>query len=254
MKHENAEVEWNSQKPYICAEDVVIPEPERELIPGLLAYGKVTAVRGNTGSGLTSFSMGIAAEVSNGGYITEDYHATHAPRSGNVLILSIGDTANEIAAMLDGNRGVLSSCYIVTDTNDCNINSDKLAALIAKLKPALVVVDQLPAFVGNVDTENKAQMSEVWHGFCEVLKQNNCAALVTMYADAKCCKKIVQDKTSDIPYPLHASVVLSDKPVKDYAWRTATVIRSRYHKPLGPILYAILENRRVEFSPDGQPD
>lgn len=136
----------------------VEPEKVGWLWPYYIPLGKITLLEGDPGCGKTWLALVFASVVSTGAPFpdTESGRLIGRRDAGSVLYLSAEDgPADTLRPRLDTVKADVSRVYVVTGTQDekgeGTFSFDDLTlldALAEVLKPKLVVVDPLQAYLG----------------------------------------------------------------------------------------------------------
>lgn len=146
-----------SEGPVVVRLSDVTPEPVTWLWPGRIARGKLTLVVGDPGLGKSYLTQDVAARITRGLPWPD---GSLAPR-GDVVILTAEDgLADTIRPRFDALGGDPGCVHVLTAIRtrerergvDLSQDLPHLEALLARVKPLLVVVDPVSAYVGKTDT------------------------------------------------------------------------------------------------------
>lgn len=161
----------------VCLADVE-PEEVEWLWHPYIPIGKVTSIEGDPGLGKSWLLMAIAAAISKGG---EGLLGKPAAAPATCLLISAEDgLADTIRPRLDGLGADVNSIYAF---DKMPIADEKGVALLEKhigeLRPALVVIDPLVAYMGGKIDMNKAnQTRQIMAGLAQLAEKYRCAIVV----------------------------------------------------------------------------
>jgi KaiC/GvpD/RAD55 family RecA-like ATPase len=157
-----------ARKLILTAASDIHPEEVRWMWPGRIALGKLTLLAGDPGCGKSFLTLDIAARVSTGrGW--PDGSAACEP--ADVIVFSSEDgPADTIRPRLEAAGADLTRVRILTAMTEreggessFNLQAD-LALLeesIRELKPALIIVDPISAYMGDSDSHKNADVRAV---------------------------------------------------------------------------------------------
>jgi len=164
----------------ICMADVE-QEDVKWLWPGLIPLGKVTILQGDPGLGKTTFALQLAAIVSTGDSFPfvkdEDDEKMGA---GNVIFQTaedgLGDTIKTrlVEAWADCNR-----IFVIDESNEgLTLDDERLRDAIQTLRPRLVVIDPLQAYLGAHNMYKVHEMRPVFHQLGDLAAEFGCAIVL----------------------------------------------------------------------------
>ncbi len=136
--------------------------------PGRFAFGKHTDVSGDPGDGKSLFNLALAAQLTRGLALPFGSNQVREPR--NVLFLSTeDDAADTIRPRLEAAGGDVSRLYVQKDDKHLELPrcADELLAIIRELHAAMVVIDPLFSYIGDLDPNDYAAAVAV----CDPLKR-----------------------------------------------------------------------------------
>jgi putative DNA primase/helicase len=160
----------------------VTPEDISWIWPGRLARGKYTLLAGDPGLGKSTVQLAIAAHLSRGSAWPD---GGQAPQ-GKTLILSAEDgIADTIRPRLDRLGGDPSHVVVLRAVRDergarpLNLarDLDRLADAIARVRPLVVGIDPITAYLGKTDTYKDAEMRGLLAPLLALLEQERVALL-----------------------------------------------------------------------------
>jgi putative DNA primase/helicase len=157
---------------------------------GRYARGKKTLIAGDPGLGKSSFLFDSAARITRGAAWPDGGYAAQ----GNVLFLLAEDgIADTVRPRIDDLGGDCNRVFILDGVTDAsgaprpvNLARDlaALEAAIAEVKPVLVVIDPITAFLGKTDSYKDAEVRGLLAPLLATISRQRCA-LVTVAHLAK---------------------------------------------------------------------
>ncbi|MCL2620278.1 MAG: AAA family ATPase [Defluviitaleaceae bacterium] len=170
----------------VCMSNVE-PKEVRWLWPGLLAFGKISLMRGQGGSGKTHLCLALAAAVSTGSSLpllskgNEGTSAFHKVEAGNVLFISAeDDLADTIAPRLIAAGANMSRVFSYTESTERKLHytSPMFEQLIAQSKPSIVVVDPIQGYFGNSDMNRANSVRPIMTHLRVLAEKYDCSILL----------------------------------------------------------------------------
>lgn len=174
----------------ICLADVN-PKPLKWLWWQKIARGKLTILAGEPGLGKSTITLDIAARVSAGLGWPD---CTDIIDAEDVILLSAEDDAADttlprlLAAGADVRRIHIMSAVFTDPNNPKSISSftltKNLPALeeaITKLRPALIVIDPVTAYLGSTDSHKNADVRAVLAPLAELAAKYNVAIVIVSH-------------------------------------------------------------------------
>jgi hypothetical protein len=164
----------------------VTPEPVDWLWPGRLARGKLTLFAGDPGLGKSLVTMDLAARLSRGAFWPD---GTIAPR-GTTLLLSAEDgLADTIRPRLDRHDGDAAAVHVLTAVRDKDAHRPldlagdlaRLADAIRQVRPSLIVIDPLTAYLGETDAHRDGEVRALLAPLVALLEQERVALLAVAH-------------------------------------------------------------------------
>jgi len=147
----------------ICMDDITV-EKIKWLWNPYIPLGKITILQGDPGLGKTFLATQIAAIVSNGEKFPFDN--SDKIKAGNVIFQTAEDgLADTIRARLDDAWANCKRIFAI-DEYDKSLTFDdtRLREAIQKIRPKLVVIDPLQAYLGaNKDMHRANEIRPVMH-------------------------------------------------------------------------------------------
>lgn len=183
----------------INLEDVVV-RPVRWLWVNRIPIGKLTLIAGDPGLGKSFLTLDLAARVSRGrpwpDASTADQRHADEPTPRGVLLISAEDDPDDTivprlnAAGADVSRIKLLKSVIRRDpSTNTTIHSgfdltdvDALRAAVKSVPDcAMVVVDPLSAYLGNIDSHSNAEVRALLAPMCELASEEGFALVVVSH-------------------------------------------------------------------------
>ncbi len=169
----------NDEKTIIRMSDVVAEKVEWLWHP-YIPIGKVTLLEGDPGLGKSWFTMGLASYISS----KKRLPGSNDRPEGKVLLMSaedgLGDT---IRPRLDALEADASRIYAYNKS--VYLDEDGFAeveAQIEKVKPSLVIIDPIVAYMGSkVDLFRANETREIMMGLAHIAERNMCAILAVRH-------------------------------------------------------------------------
>ena len=173
---------------YRCVADIEA-QPVRWLWPGRIPRGKVSLIVGHAGLGKSQATDSLAAIASTGG--TWPVDRSRCER-GSVIILSAeDDAADTTRPRLEAAGADLSRVYVLDAVREetqggeirartFNLATDitNLGALFAKLQDvALLVIDPVSAYLGNIDSHKNADVRSMLAPLAELAARHGVAVV-----------------------------------------------------------------------------
>lgn len=215
-----AEAPEKSQKclKVLCMADVE-PEHVQWVWFPYLPAGKVTLLEGDPGSGKTWLALAIASAVSTGAPFpnTESGRLIGRREPGNVIYLSAEDgPADTLRPRLDMVQADVKNIYVIAGTVEDEkeelFSFDDLALLdlyAEKLKPKLVVVDPLQAYLGaNIDMHRANETRPVLARLAVLADRHECAVVCIRHLSKASTSKGIYRGMGSIDFTAAARSVL----------------------------------------------
>lgn len=169
-----------SDKTIICLDTVEAEETEWLWYP-YIPLGKVTLLEGDPGLGKSWFTMALASYLSSNKKLPR---VSEAISGAKVLLMSVEDgIADTIRPRLDSLKGNPSRVFAYNKS--VYLDEDGLAEVehqIKKLKPTLVIIDPIVAFMGSkVDLFRANETREIMTGLAKIAEKHSCAILAVRH-------------------------------------------------------------------------
>jgi len=182
-----------SRSPIVTFLSSVQPETVDWLWPGRFARGKYTLVSGEPGLGKTYLMIDCAARISRGGFWPD---GARAPQ-GRVLYLTaedgLADTIRPRFDALGGDPTQVAVLEAIRERDGTRASFsltrdlEMLAAAIREVRPLLVVMDPINAYLGKVDTHRDSEVRAALAPLIDLVEQGRCtlAAIGHLSKDAQ---------------------------------------------------------------------
>ena len=213
-----------------------------------IPLGKITILQGDPGMGKTFLSTRIAAIVSTGGNFPD---GTGLREPGGVLMQTAEDDLEDtivprlIAAGADRRR----INYIIEDEAGLTFDDERLREAISRLRPKLVVIDPLQAYLGGKDMNQSAEMRPLMHGLKTLAEEFGCAMLLIGHMNKAQGGKTIYRGLGSIDIAASARSVLAVGPVPDVKHQRAVVHIKSNCAAYGPtLLYNLDADRGFEWA------
>lgn len=190
----------------------VIAKPINWLWPGRIARGKVTLIAGHPGLGKSQVTASLAAIVSAGRpWPTTD---TACP-PGNVIFLSAeDDAADTIRPRLDAAGADVSRVYIVESVRDPHPHDPArrrgfslqrdlplLEAALADIgSAALIVIDPITAYLGEVDSHKNAEIRALLTPLSDLASRYQAAVVAVSHLNKSSGSEALQRVTGSLAF------------------------------------------------------
>ncbi len=216
----------------------VDPEDVFWLWEPYIPAGKITLLEGDPGCGKTWVALAIASAVSTGAAFPdpENGRCVYRRAPANVIYLSAEDgPADTLRPRLDTVKADVSRVYVVTGTQDENgentFSFEDLAlldGLADNLRPALVVVDPLQAYLGaSVDMHRANETRPVLARLAALAERHKCAVLCIRHLSKASTTKSIYRGMGSIDFTAAArSVLLAGTDPQDPTSRAVVHIKS----------------------------
>ena len=162
------------------------PESVTWLWPGRVARGKITVLAGDPGLGKSFVTLDVASRLTTG----RPWPDGGAVAVGDVVLLSAEDgPADTIRPRVDALGGDPARVYLLRAIRDADgerpVSLDRdLAALektVAGLRPVLVVIDPLTAYLGTTDSYRDADVRRLLAPLAQLAETYDVAVLLVMH-------------------------------------------------------------------------
>lgn len=213
----------------------VIAKPINWLWPGRIARGKVTLIAGHPGLGKSQVTASLAAIVSAGRpWPTTD---TACP-PGNVIFLSAeDDAADTIRPRLDAAGADVSRVYIVESVRDPHPNDPArrrgfslqrdlplLEAALADIgSAALIVIDPITAYLGEVDSHKNAEIRALLTPLSDLASRYQAAVVAVSHLNKSSGSEALQRVTGSLAFVAAARAAYIVARDKEYSSRRVFV-------------------------------
>ena len=168
----------------------VEPEDVNFLWDPYLPVGKLTILEGDPGLGKTFLALNICTIISNGWPLPgPDGRPSAYTSPGNILFMTAEDgLADTLAPRLEKMGADRSKIYCLTGwrTSDDQDEVEQaftladvniLRAALEEVRPVLVVIDPLQAYIGGVDMHRANETRPLLAGLAKLAEEFNCAVL-----------------------------------------------------------------------------
>ena len=230
------------------------------LIDGYIPRSGITILAADGGAGKTSTECAITAAVTSGcrpfllGNVPRAFEHTYT-EPGNVLFLSGEDYAEfTLCKKIRSMGGDLDKVSIVDPSDGliekCKIGSDYLAKIVDVIKPDLVIIDPLQAFIErDVNMSMRNQMRQALQPINELASKYNFGVIIAVHSnkrDSVSGRNRVSD-SSDI-WDMARSVLMVGMANHEEETRYISHEKSNWSVLAQTVLFRIVENGCIEFN------
>jgi hypothetical protein len=173
--------------PVVVRLDTVTPEAVTWLWPGRIPRGKLTLVVGDPGLGKSTALLDFAARVSIGGRLPDGGGAP----AGDVVLLTAEDgLADTVRPRLEAAGGDCTRVHVLTALRRRGqerpvslVEADlvQLEGVVRDVRPVLVIVDPLSAYLGKVDSNTDAAVRGVLAPLARLAETLGVAVVAVMH-------------------------------------------------------------------------
>jgi putative DNA primase/helicase len=232
----------------------IAPEAVTWLWPGRVARGKSTVLAGDPGLGKSFIALDVASRLTTG----RAWPDGGAVEPGDVVLLSAEDgPADTIRPRVDALGGDPERVYLLRAIRDADgerpVSLDRdLAALeqtVARLRPVLVVIDPLTAYLGSTDSYRDADVRRLLAPLAHLAETYNVALLLVMHLTKNSQTRALYRPGGSIAFTAAARIQLfvgSDP--EDATRRVLAPGKNNLAPPPAALAY-----RLIEDSPGGPP-
>jgi hypothetical protein len=237
------------------------PELVAWLWPARVARGKITVLAGDPGLGKSFVTLDVAARITTG----RPWPDGGAVEPGDVVLLSAEDgPADTIRPRIDALGGDPARVYLVRAIRDADgerpVSLDRdLAAVeqtIATVRPALVVIDPLTAYLGTTDSYRDADVRRLLAPLALLADTYDVAVLLVMHLTKNSQTRALYRTGGSIAFVGAARVqlVVGADP-EDPARRVLVASKNNLAPPPAALAYRITEDppgtpARVAWDPE----
>jgi putative DNA primase/helicase len=204
-----------SDAPVIQTLSTVKRESVRWIWPRRLARGKLALIAGEPGEGKSTLVLDLGARISTGAAWPDGGHAP----LGDVLILSAEDgLADTIAPRLDASGADSTRIHALTAIQsrggarrhlDLGRDLPQLEAAIQRIRPVVVGIDPISAYLGKADTWKDSEVRALLAPIAELAENYNCAILGVMHLSKGRERKALHRAMGSIGFVAAARIVLA---------------------------------------------
>ena len=209
----------------ICFDSVKSEQVEWLWYP-FIPKGKVTILQGDPGEGKTTFALQMAALVSRGMMWGSEEKSPHQ----NVIYQTAEDGLSDtVKPRLEKAQADCSHVHFICEGNSAlSLTDARLESSIEALRPALVILDPLQAFLGeNVDMHRANEIRPIMTGLSRLAEQYKCAVVLVGHMNKKAGEKSMYRGLGSIDLTAAArSVLLMTRDLNEPDLRVLAQIKS----------------------------
>jgi len=216
--------------------------------------GKLSIIAGQPGEGKSTVTLDLAARITRGATLPD---GCTAPQ-GSVLLLSAEDgLADTIRPRLDAAGAdstrvhALTAIKTLDGARPVNLANDLpcLREAMDAVRPILVVVDPLSAYLGKTDSWKDAEVRSVLSPLAELANERRCAITAVMHFSKATGQKPINKILGSVGFAAAARVVLGVGSDPDNAARRFLLPVKNNLAPAAATLAFTLDDGRVIWEP-----
>jgi hypothetical protein len=234
--------------PIVTFLSTVTPEAVDYLWPSRIARGKLHAVAGEPGVGKTYLMLDLTARISRGGRLPD---GAIAPL-GNVLILTAEDGLSDtVRPRLDALGGDPSRVAVLEAVREANGTRSALslvrdvsilAAVVREVKPLLVWIDPVNAYLGQTDTHRDSEVRAALAPLTDLAQQEGFALVMVGHLSKDAQKSALHRPGGSIAFVAASRIVLAvATDPHDPERRLLAPIKSNICRPAAVLAYRVTE-------------
>ena len=220
LKEEAKERPENTVIPSITNLADVTPEEVEFVWEPYVPLGKLTFLEGDPGIGKTFLALYLCAAISNNILLPDqDGMLTQVAKQGTVLYMTaeddLGDTLVPRLNMLGADLSMIkcmTGYHNAVDDEEKPFTLQKLAVLkkaLEDVRPVLVVIDPLQAYLGNgVDMHRANETRPILSGLAKLAKDYQCAILIIRHLNKSGSSKAIYRGIGTIDFTAAARSII----------------------------------------------
>ena len=229
--------------------DSVEPTETHWLWYPYIPLGKVTIMMGDPGEGKSTLSLAIASAVTQGTQFPDTKTSVRAPE----IVLyqnaedGLADTIIPRVKRLGGNcRGLVT---INEMKENADMRSTMLYEVISQMKPKLVILDPLQAYLGeHVDMHRANEIRPVMHYLSMLAEKFGCAIVLIGHMNKKCDLRSIYRGLGSIDITAAArSVLLVGRDPEHAENRVVVQVKNSLAPEGPPVAFTIGEEGEFEY-------
>jgi hypothetical protein len=217
-----------------------------------IARGKLALAVGEPGEGKSSLFVDVTARTTTGATWPDGGHAPQGP----VLLLSAEDGLSDtIGPRLDACGADSQHVHVLTairctdgTTRGLDLGRDvaALEAAIRQVRPVLVVIDPLSAYLGRADTWKDSEVRALLAPLAALAEQYDCAILGVMHLSKGAGRKALHRAMGSIGFVAAARIVLAvARDPDDEERRLLLPVKNNLSPPADVLAFRLNEGRVV---------
>lgn len=189
------------------------PKPVEWLFEPIIPLGKITVICGDPGSGKTTFTVKLAADVSNGINTLKKTEEKYMP--GTVIYQSSEDSASDtLLSRFSSNNATLSNIIFIDEsTSPLSLTDKRLEEAIKQSNAKMVVIDPLQNYLPKIDMHRANEVRPVFSHLARLAEKYNCAIVLISHLNKGTGKALYRSLGSiDLIAACRSNLVISAAP------------------------------------------
>jgi hypothetical protein len=183
----------------------VKPTVTKFLVSPYLPIGQLTLLVGNPGLGKSYLAYSIAAALSVGNKLFDQYL-----RTGTIMIANAEDShSSTIVPRLTSLGANLDNIVLFDTTKISRLDDPNFAKEVRKTKPILLIVDPIQAFLGKANMNRANEVRAAMAPLRKIAEDTNCAILLVGHLNKDTSQSVLFRSLGSIDFVANARSVLA---------------------------------------------